>query len=289
MATHKFDITDLLSSKSFEELTVAERTFAIEELGSEMAYREMFEVVQGTADYEAPKITASKRAKTFAAFDELHAEETTKKRGVIWLRPLVIGLAAASIIGFVWLIGFSELGKNQTLAENKTPIQQEAKDSIIKNESLDKKEELEQGKNEAKSASASAVEDETFDKEEHSAKVAPAVTEEKMLIAEERDIPQTTKAKDEELPESISIAYSEKTASAEIFEEEINISDMATDSDVSFNEAEISQPVLALESTVVSDDRSKRASKSGINMNSNISKQSLFKLKLPLHNHYTSY
>lgn len=289
MATNKYDITDLLSLKSFEELTTAEQAFAIDELGSETAYREMYEVVQGTADYKAPKLTAAKRDRTFAAFDELHAEKPSKKRSLIWLKPVIIGLAAASVIGFVWLIGFSDIGKNQTLAENKSPVKTEAKDSIVEKVSSDKRQDLEQEKNEAEPPSARAVEEENLDQENLLTKPTASVKEEKALIAEESDIPQPALAEDEALPENASIAFSEIEADEELAEDEMNLGDMATDSYISANEVEAAQPATKLESTVVSHDRSERTSKSAINMNSNISKQSIFKLTLPLRNHYTSY
>lgn len=289
MATNEFDITALLTAKSFEELTELEQSFAVAELGSESAYREMYEIVQGTADFEAPKMTATSRDKTFVAFDELHAEEPTKKRGIIWLRPVVIGLAAASIIAFVWLIGFSDLNKNQTLAENKNQFKKEVKDST-RSKNLEKAaevEETEESKTGPNTATASV--EEVMEQDDLSNKSIPSAPQQEINIAEKATESAPVLADDADFMDEETSAISEIVVEDEELAEEEGIYVTSyKDTKISVDEAQRTQPVR-MESASMSRSAKKNSDASGINMNSNISKQSVFKVKLPLRNHYTAY
>lgn len=144
-------IYDLISSKSFEELTEAEKTLVLESLGSEDLYENMREANLAAEEAMSDNVAPPPEMKdsVMAAFDE-----KDEKRGIVWWK-YAAAVAALVVGAFVfWPSGNLD---REPIAENV-----ERKDSTIKKEqSPEEKLEIQEGEFEAFKDANEVLDEET--------------------------------------------------------------------------------------------------------------------------------
>lgn len=127
----KYDITELLATKTFEELTADERQYALTELGSAHEYREMYAVVNGAQQLDEAAPSNTLRNNIMDAFDQVHSEE--KKIIPFYIQnknKIIAMLASAAVLTIVFIAGMDRVNKqNNQLAEATTRNEIKTKDT----------------------------------------------------------------------------------------------------------------------------------------------------------------
>ncbi|NEN24430.1 hypothetical protein G3O08_13040 [Cryomorpha ignava] len=123
---NKYDIEAWVATRSFDELSEAEKTFVIEELGSQVAYSEMRRIVLSIQSEDEEIMPGFVRQNIMNAFDSHYRSSDEKIIPMVksktqgYKKILVYGLIAASILVAVFLIlPEKNSNSNKQIAENK--------------------------------------------------------------------------------------------------------------------------------------------------------------------------